>query len=109
MSRPHRSGGKLFGGDHTTLIPYATSVVKVVESCPLVTGISIGFIRTGLKVTREQRVRISQEGSSILLFVRGTTSCQQIRVYSQNIQETQLAIARGARNEGLHICFKEAG
>lgn len=105
MSKDKRSGGK-FSGNHTTMIPAATIVADIAASCPWVTNISPGFIKAGLRsVSGQKRVKISDDGSSILLSVRDNTSHQEVHVHSKNMQATKLAIARGARNAGLHIGF----
>lgn len=105
MSKDSRSGGK-FSGNHTTMIPAAAVVSDIAASCPWVTNISPGFIKAGLKsVSGQKRVKISDDGSSILLSVRDNTSHQEVHVHTKDMQATKLAIARGARDVGLHIAF----
>lgn len=105
MSKDSRSGGK-FSGNHTTLIPAASIVADIAHSCPFVTNISPGFIKAGLRsVNGQRRVKISDDGSSILLSVRDNTSHQEIHVHSKDMQATKLTIARGVRNAGLHVAF----
>jgi len=105
MSKDSRSGGK-FSGNHTTLIPAAAIVADIAHDCPFVTNVSPGFIKAGLKsVSGQRRVKITDDGSSILLSVRDNASHQEIHVHSKNMQATKLAIAKGARNAGLHISF----
>ena len=107
MSKDSRSGGK-FSGNHTTLIPAAAIVADIAHACPFVTNISPGFIKAGLKsVNGQRRVKISDDGASILLAVRDNTSHQEIHVHSKNMQATKLAIARGSRNAGLQIAFQK--
>mgnify|MGYP001589442566 FL=1 len=107
MSKDSRSGGK-FSGNHTTLIPMAAIVADIAHECPFVTNISPGFIKAGLKsVNGQRRVKISDDGASILLAVRDNTSHQEIHVHSKNMQATKLAIARGSRNAGLQIAFQK--
>ena len=102
-----RSGGK-FSGNHTTLIPAAAIVADIAHHCPWVTNISPGFIKAGLKsVSGHRRVKISDDGSSILLSVRDNTSHQEIHVHSRDMQKTKLAIAQGARDAGLNIAFRK--
>jgi hypothetical protein len=101
-----RSGGK-YGGNHTTMIPAACTVADITHACPYVKRISPGYIKAGLRsASGHRRVKITDDGQSILLSVRDNTSQQEIRVYTKNIQETKLAIARGARNAGLAVSFK---
>ncbi len=100
-----RSGGK-YGGGHTTVIPAAAVVCDIAHTCPSVTRISPGFIKAGLhSVHGSRRVKITDDGGSILLSVRDNTSHQEIRVYATDTQAAKLAIACGARNKGLSICF----
>jgi hypothetical protein len=101
-----RSGGK-FSGNHTTLIPAACTVADVAHACPHVTKISPGFIKAGLRsVKGQRRVKITDDGRSILLAIRDNASQQEIRIFTNNIQEAKLAIAQGTRNNGLAISFK---
>src|SRR3989344_4166357 len=95
------SGGK-FSGNHTTLIFAASIVADIAHACPFVTNISPGFIKAGLRsVSGQRRVKISDDGSSILLSVRDNTSHQEIHVHSRNMQATKTFIARGALGAGL--------
>lgn len=107
MSKDSRDGGK-FSGSHTTLIPAAASVADKAETCPFVYNIVLGFIKAGLNSANGQRrVKIIREaGASVLLAVRDNASQQEIRVYTRSKHETVLAIARGAREAGLHISFE---
>ncbi|MCR4275637.1 MAG: DUF2103 domain-containing protein [Candidatus Wolfebacteria bacterium] len=100
-----RSGGK-YGGGHTTMIPAAIIVADIVERQPEVSRISPGILKAGLKSANGQRrVKISDWEGGILLSVRDNTTHQEVRVYTSNSHVTKLAIARGARNAGLHISF----
>jgi hypothetical protein len=105
MSKHSRSGGK-FTGNHTTLIPTATIVCDIADACPSVTKITPGFIKAGLRsVNGQRRVKITERDGAILLSVRDNTSHQEVYVYAKDTQTAKLAIARGARDEGLHISF----
>lgn len=105
MSKHSRSGGK-FSGNHTTLIPAACIVADIANDCESVTKISPGFIKAGLKSANgHRRVKITDDGSQILLSIRDNTSCQEVHVYPSNMQAAKLAIAKGARNAGLAISF----
>lgn len=100
-----RSGGK-FSGNHTTLIPAACIVADIAAKCSHATNISPGFIKAGLRsVNGKRRVKITDDGASLLLSVRDNTSHQEIHVHSKDMNTTRLAIARGARNAGLSISF----
>ncbi len=102
-----RSGGK-FSNNHTTLIPAAVIIADIASDCPFTYNISPGVIKAGLgSVNGQRRVKIINLGNkSILLAVRDNASQQEIQVYTHNSHETILAIARGARNAGLHISFE---
>jgi len=107
MSKDSRSGGK-FSGNHTTLISAAAIVADIAHSCPFVTNISPGFIKVGLKsVSGRRRVKITDDGASILLSVRDNTSHQEVHVHSKNMQATKLRIARGVREAGLNLAFRK--
>ncbi|MCI0620030.1 DUF2103 domain-containing protein [Candidatus Wolfebacteria bacterium] len=106
--RGARSGGK-YGGDHTTVIPAAGAICDIANACPHVTRISPGFLKTGLKTnTGPRRVKLTRQNGGILLSVRDSISHQEIRVYTGDVQEAMLAIARGARNAGFRIAFGNA-
>lgn len=106
VSKNHLAGGK-YTGSHTTVIPTARIVCDIANACPDVQKISLGFIKTGLKANGVQSVKIIDDNGNILLVVKGNTSAQQIRVYTSNIHNAKLAIARGARNAGLRIGFRK--
>jgi len=100
-----RSGGK-YGGTHTTMISAAIIVADIAHEQLEVSRISPGVIKAGLKSANGQRrVKISDWNGGIMLSVRGNTTHQEVRVYTSDSHATKLAIARGARNAGLHISF----
>ena len=100
-----RSGGK-FSGNHTTLTPAACLVADIAHACESVTRISPGFLKAGLKsVNGHKRVKITDNGSQLLLSVRDNTSHQEVHVYATDMQAAKLTIARGARTAGLSISF----
>lgn len=100
-----RSGGK-FSGNHTTLSPAACLVADIAHMCSAVTKISPGFLKAGLKsVNGQKRVKITDDGSQLLLAVRDNTSHQEVHVYTNDMQTAKLAVAQGARTAGLHISF----
>jgi len=106
MSRKkHRSGGK-FGGSHTTLINAALIVADIADAQCEVTKILASYIKSGLPPAQGQRrVKISDREGNVLLAVRDNTSHQLVVVYTSDSQKTKLAIAKGARNAGLHVSF----
>lgn len=105
MSKHSRSGGK-FTGNHTTLIPAASIICDIADACPSVSKITPGFIKAGLKsVNGHKRVKITEKNGSILLSIRDNASHQEVYIYAKDMQSAKLAIARGARTEGLDIGF----
>ena len=105
MSKYSRSGGK-YSGNHTTLIPAATLLCDIADTCWSVTRISPGFIKSGLRsVNGQRRVKITERDGAILLSVRDNASHQEVWVYASDIQAAKLGIARGARDANLNISF----
>ena len=105
MSKTSRSGGK-FCGTHTTLISAAMTICDIAVRCPYVTKISPGFITAGLPSAQgKRRVKITDDGRSILLLIRDNTSKQEVRIFVSNMQEAKLALARGVRNSNMHLSF----
>ena len=101
----HRDGGKI-RGKHTTLIDLAARVVDVADELPLVTGISAGYIQSGKAVSGGTRkVKIGEGRGSILLTVRQSRSVQEIRIFSLDVRETKLALARALCDEDIPISF----
>ncbi len=105
MSKETRAGGK-YAGSHSTLIPAAVIVCDIASKCPEVTRISLGYIKTGLKSANgHRRVKITQDGASILLSIRDNTSHQEVRVYATDIPAAIEAIAEGARDKNLSVAL----
>lgn len=104
MSKDSRSGGKFSG--HTTLVPAAVVVADIANKSDAVYRICPGYIKAGLRsVSGHKRVKITKEGSYVLLAVRDNTSQQEVHVYATDVQQAMLDIARGSRNAGLAIAF----
>ncbi len=107
MSKNSRSGGK-YTGNHTTLIPAAVLICDIANKCALVTKISPGFIKSGLRPPRGgRRVKIADQEGHIMLTVRDNTSQQEVHVYASNTAEVKLIIARGARDAEIGITFRK--
>lgn len=108
MSKDSRMGGK-FTGSHTTCVPLAAQIADLAEASTYVTKINLGFITAGLRSANgRRRVKITDDGKSLLLSVRDNTSHQELRVYVTNLQEARLAVSRGVRNAGIELRFKDA-
>lgn len=89
---------------HTTYIPAAYELREYIRRFGEVTRIAAGIIRPGLHAV-PKRVKIVDDSGAVLLKVRGSTSLQEIRIYTTDRQKTKLAIARGARDLGFGISF----
>lgn len=107
-TKSHRSGRK-FSSSHTTVIPVAAIVADIAHNIDEVTGISLGFIKSGLSTSRGGgRVKISFGNKGhVLLQVRGNTSQQEIHVTTRCLQSTKLAIAKKVRDANLSITFEK--
>lgn len=107
MSKDSRSGG-VYSGNHTTLVPAAAVVCDIAAGCPSVRNITPGLIRVVRRSAKgRRRVKIGDKNGAIFLSVRDNVTHQEIYVYADDWQQVKLAIARGARDAGLHICFGE--
>jgi len=99
-----RAGGK-YTGSHTTVIPAAATVCDIVNGCPHVTKISLGFITANLTSLRgKKRVKMSPyENGSMLLRVRDNTAIQEVRVFSENIHKTMDWIESNLHKKGTIV------
>lgn len=103
--RSSRSGGK-FGGNHTTFIAAAAIAADIAATCGHVTIVSSGVINTPRNKSGSRRhVKIVDTEHCILLGVTDGAAHQDVRVYTNNSQETKLYVAKGARDAGLTISF----
>lgn len=91
-SRNHHNGGKI-RGKHTTIIDAAKPIIKFLNELEWVTGISLGFIKSGLKGAK-QRMKIINTTGGLLLVIRGGVTIQEIRVYSNNTKKVQEELER---------------
>ena len=104
MSTKKSRTGSKYGGTHTSIIPTAGVICDITNDCPHVKRISTGFIKAGLKPLRGQsRIKFKSDGKSLLLSIRGNTSHQEIRVYSNNIEITKTFIIEKAKENGFLI------
>ncbi len=103
-SKNHLAGGK-YTGSHTTVIPTARIICEIANACSYVTKISLGFIKTGLRASGVQSVKIIEKGKYLLLAVKGNTSMQEIHVYVTDINKAKLSIASGAKDRNIGIRF----
>ncbi|MFC1720839.1 DUF2103 domain-containing protein [Patescibacteria group bacterium] len=105
-TKSHRSGGK-YTGSHTTIIPAAAPVTDFVHKLREVTSIATGYIKTGLSPSRGgAHVKIGYGyNNCILLQIRGNTSQQEIRVWTDDTHKTKFTLAMELRNNGIGISF----
>ncbi len=98
-----RAGGK-YTGSHTTVIPAAGEVADIADRCELVTKIALGFIKAGLPPAKGiRRLKLKQDGASLLLSVRDNTSHQELHVYATDLDKAKDTIAFGAAAIGLQV------
>ena len=76
------------GGRHTTVIDAATKVVDFLLKLPEVNNIIAGHIKSGIG-TAQQRIKIKKETGCLSIIVRGGASIQEIKVFSQELDEVQ--------------------
>lgn len=101
----HRDGGKM-GGNHTTLIDLAVTMVDFARSRPEVKSVSPGMIQVGSGVTGGvQRVKFSWIRGGLLMTIRQNRSVQEVRVFTDDTQTTMVELARAARNIDIPISF----
>ena len=96
--------GKL-RGPHSTVIEAAWRFLPQILRDPSVTGISPGFITAGKRASGRNSIKIIEEGSWLLLSVRGSTAHQELRVFTSDAQTAKLAVARAARKASFHVSF----
>ncbi len=103
MSKYSRSGGK-FTGSHTTCIPSAARVADVAVKCDVVTKVALGFIKAGLKSAHgKRRVKITDEGRSLLLSVRDNASHQELRVFASDVCRAQQILKQEIQELGIAV------
>ncbi len=104
MSNKYSRAGKKFSGNHTTLIPLASLIADLAHTCPYVTKISPGFIKAGLKsVSGKRRLKITDNGTHLLLSVRDNTSHQEIYIYTNNSKAATEAIKNKALEKDILV------
>lgn len=98
-----RAGGK-YGGGHTTVVPAAGVIADIAHACSYVTKISPGFIKGGLPSAKGQkRIKIADDGNSLLLSIRDNISHQELRVYASDIERARTHIADEAVKAGFKV------
>jgi len=104
MSNDSRHGGK-YTKAHSTLSPAASKVCDIADKCDLVKKIAIGVLNAGLKPANgRRRVKFTPENRyCILIKIRDNASCQEVRIYTDNPQETIVAMSDGCMKIGFEV------
>jgi hypothetical protein len=86
-----KRGNSKRGGRHTTLIDAARPLVAFVNGLPEVKRISFGRIEAGVRGGR-QKIKIKDINGGLRIDVRGSTSIQELYVYSSEPKATKRKI-----------------
>ena len=92
----HKTGGKITTS-HTSIIDAALPVVEAAEKLPEVTKISLGIIKQVGKSRGQHRMKFLQITGGWKLTVRGSSTVQEIYVYSESTTTTK---------DSLESCFR---
>lgn len=105
MSKHSRAGGK-FTRTHNHCIPSAGLVADIANRCEHVVRIRLGFITAKCKSAGGFcRVKIFDDGKSLLLRIRDNAMIQELRIYVTDIKAAKAAIIEGIK--GLKIAVEE--
>lgn len=98
---------KKFTKSHTSSIEAAEPILKVLETRPEVTKISLGRIKNGLSnVGGHRRVKITEIGEKALrLAVRGNISHQEVTIFTEEKEKTTKAIESECENMKYIVSF----
>lgn len=81
--------GKKSAGSHTTLIEAVQPLIKEAEKISEVGRIALGIIKPTPGRTGKRRVKFIKINGGLLLKVRGNTSVQEIRIYTDYPNKVQ--------------------
>ncbi|PKB73087.1 MAG: hypothetical protein BZY75_03630 [SAR202 cluster bacterium Io17-Chloro-G7] len=84
----HKSGGKITT-NHTSLTDAALSIVEAAEKLPEVDKISLGIIKQVGKSRGPRKLKFLPIVGGWKLTVRGSTSVQQIYIYTAQADKTK--------------------
>jgi hypothetical protein len=87
----HRTGKKITTS-HTSIIDAAIPVVEAAERLPEVTKISLGIIKQVGKSRGQHRIKFLPIFGGWKITVRGSSTVQEIYVYTENAASTKTAI-----------------
>ena len=101
-----RSGGK-FDGPNTVFTPTACTIADIANNCSAVSKIRLSSPRGPGSANGRCHIKISDNGSEVVLTIRDKEACQEIRLSTTNMQEVKLTVAQGARDAGFGISFQK--
>jgi hypothetical protein len=87
----HKSGGKITAS-HTSIIDAAFPVVEAAERLAEVTKISLGIIKQVGKSRGRHRIKFLEITGGWKLTVRGSSTIQELYVYSQSPASTRSSL-----------------
>ncbi|MFZ5982644.1 MAG: DUF2103 domain-containing protein [Patescibacteria group bacterium] len=93
-SKGHYDGAKK-RGNHTTVMCGAEKVIKILDRCSLIEGISLGVITTnGGGNNGAIRVKSRIDGGAIVVKISKSGSSQEVRVYGSNLKRIEGVIKK---------------
>ena len=90
----HKTGRKITTS-HTSIIDAAIPVVKAAERLPDVSKISLGIIKQVGKSRGQHRLKFQPIVGGWKITVRGSSTVQEIYVYTEDATSTRTAIEAG--------------
>jgi len=87
MGKLQKKGAGKLVGPHTSFTPLALKACKQLSTCDLVTKISCGYMKGGLKPPKGNRsikATESERGAALILLVRDNLSKQTIHIFGSN-------------------------
>lgn len=93
--------GKKFASSHSSYTKMAGRLVCAIEANEALSKISAGIIKTNLpNVGGKKRIKLIDEGSCLLVRLRGNISLQEIRLYGDTATLEQL-VRKHCANQGI--------
>ena len=103
MANRISKSGKKFASSHSSYTKMAGVLVRELESAEELSKISAGIIKTNLPNLRgKKRIKVINEGSCLLLRLRGNISMQEVRLYGDN-RALISRIEDYAKQEGIQL------
>jgi hypothetical protein len=89
---PAHKTGKKITTSHTSIIDAAVPLVEAAERLPEVTKISLGMIKQVGKSRGQHRIKFLPIFGGWKITVRGSSTVQEIYIYTENATNTKTAI-----------------